>query len=321
MGFTFLRVRQCLKFSKMDHFILGYDDNATYRHLGLVSHALHKSSTNAERMESVVELCCCWPIRGEMSKSCSLQLCSPPAEFSKLIPQAECWDRAAEIVKLRGIGSHFSENACEKASFAFLRQELPVRLANIMKEINLLPDNLLRTPSVGLVQSWYMQSFQEILEFKDKKADDEKVTCDFTDAVIKVRNRHDDVIPTMAQGVLEYKETYGTDPVVSQNVQHFLDRFYMSRISIRMLLNQHTLPFGGKVKVKPAHPKQISSINQHCCVSEAIKDAYENARNLCDSFNECCDICTQRTPRMQHLLVTRISSFITSTPLTSTLLR
>lgn len=44
----------------------------------------------------------------------------------------------------------------------------------------------------------------------------------------------------MAQGVVEYKEAYGTDPVVSQNLQYFLDRFYMSRISIRMLLNQHS---------------------------------------------------------------------------------
>lgn len=62
----------------------------------------------------------------------------------------------------------------------------------------------------------------------------------FTDAVIKIRNRHNDVVPTMAQGVVEYKEAYGTDPVVSQNLQYFLDRFYMSRISIRMLLNQHS---------------------------------------------------------------------------------
>ncbi|KAK5890284.1 hypothetical protein CesoFtcFv8_013819 [Champsocephalus esox] len=177
-----------------------------------------------------------------------------------------------------------SENACEKTSFAFLRQELPVRLANIMKEINLLPDNLLRTPSVKLVQGWYMQSFQDILEFKDKNADDEKVTYDFTDAVIKVRNRHNDVIPTMAQGVVEYKEAYGTDPVVSQNVQYFFDRFYMSRISIRMLLNQHTLLFGGKVKVNPAHPKHIGSIDPNCRVSAVIKDAYENARNLCDRY-------------------------------------
>lgn len=47
-----------------------------------------------------------------------------------------------------------SSNACEKTSFTFLRQELPVRLANIMKEINLLPDRVLGTPSVQLVQSW-----------------------------------------------------------------------------------------------------------------------------------------------------------------------
>uniref|UniRef100_A0A8C7R2R5 Protein-serine/threonine kinase n=1 Tax=Oncorhynchus mykiss TaxID=8022 RepID=A0A8C7R2R5_ONCMY len=176
------------------------------------------------------------------------------------------------------------ENACEKTSFAFLRQELPVRLANIMKEINLLPDNLLKTPSVRLVQSWYMQSLQDIIEFKEKDADDEKVTYDFTDAVIKIRNRHNDVIPTMAQGVVEYKETYGTDPIVSQNVQYFLDRFYMSRISIRMLLNQHTLLFGGKVRVNPAHPKQIGSIDPHCSVTEVVRDAYENARNLCDRY-------------------------------------
>lgn len=177
-----------------------------------------------------------------------------------------------------------SENACERTSFVFLRQELPVRLANIMKEINLLPDNLLKTPSVQLVQSWYLQSLKEILDFKDQSAENEKVIYDFTDAVIKIRNRHNDVIPTMAQGVVEYKECYGTDPVSSQNVQYFLDRFYMSRISIRMLLNQHTLLFGGKVKVNPAHPKQIGSIDPSCNVVEVIKDAYENASRLCDLY-------------------------------------
>jgi hypothetical protein len=44
----------------------------------------------------------------------------------------------------------------------------------------------------------------------------------------------------MAQGVLEYKDTYGDDPVSNQNIQYFLDRFYLSRISIRMLINQHS---------------------------------------------------------------------------------
>uniref|UniRef100_A0A8C6WTJ0 Protein-serine/threonine kinase n=1 Tax=Neogobius melanostomus TaxID=47308 RepID=A0A8C6WTJ0_9GOBI len=167
-----------------------------------------------------------------------------------------------------------SENACEKTSFAFLRQELPVRLANIMKEINLLPDNLLRTPSVRLVQSWCAHCIMFYYHYNNY----------FIDTVIKIRNRHNDVIPTMAQGVVEYKDAYGMDPVVSQNLQYFLDRFYMSRISIRMLMNQHTLLFGGKVKVNPAHPKQIGGIDPHCYVSDVIKDAYENARNLCDRY-------------------------------------
>lgn len=46
------------------------------------------------------------------------------------------------------------ENACEKTSYMFLRKELPVRLANTMREVNLLPDNLLSQPSVRLVQKW-----------------------------------------------------------------------------------------------------------------------------------------------------------------------
>lgn len=57
-------------------------------------------------------------------------------------------------------------NACEKKSFVFLRKELPVRLANIMKEIALLPDNLLRMPSVGLVSTWYEQSFEEVIKYE-----------------------------------------------------------------------------------------------------------------------------------------------------------
>ncbi|OXB65828.1 hypothetical protein ASZ78_002747 [Callipepla squamata] len=221
-----------------------------------------------------------------------------------------------------------SENACEKTSFMFLRQELPVRLANIMKEISLLPDNLLRTPSVQLVQSWYVQSLQEILDFKDKSSEDagaihswpvfslqeaepwyfctqpssfswadtqfargfnslesEHLTMyrfSFTDTVIKIRNRHNDVIPTMAQGVIEYKESFGIDPVTSQNVQYFLDRFYMSRISIRMLLNQHSLLFGGKSN--PAHPKHIGSIDPSCNVVGVIRDGYESAKSLCDLY-------------------------------------
>ncbi|XP_021095821.1 pyruvate dehydrogenase kinase, isozyme 2 isoform X2 [Heterocephalus glaber] len=175
-----------------------------------------------------------------------------------------------------------SSNACEKTSFTFLRQELPVRLANIMKEINLLPDRVLSTPSVQLVQSWYVQSLLDIMEFLDKDPEDHRTLSQFTEALVTIRNRHNDVVPTMAQGVLEYKDTYGDDPVSNQNIQYFLDRFYLSRISIRMLINQHTLIFEGSTN--PAHPKHIGSIDPNCNVSEVVKDAYDMAKLLCDKY-------------------------------------
>ncbi|KAL4840629.1 hypothetical protein H8958_004976 [Nasalis larvatus] len=139
-------------------------------------------------------------------------------------------------------------------------------------------------PTAHFIISKYIQSLQELLDFKDKSAEDAKAIYDFTDTVIRIRNRHNDVIPTMAQGVIEYKESFGVDPVTSQNVQYFLDRFYMSRISIRMLLNQHSLLFGGKGKGSPSHRKHIGSINPNCNVVEVIKDGYENARRLCDLY-------------------------------------
>ncbi|KAK1805684.1 hypothetical protein P4O66_019241 [Electrophorus voltai] len=175
-----------------------------------------------------------------------------------------------------------STNACEKTSFAFLRQELPVRLSNTLKEINLLPDKLLGTPSVQLVQSWYVQSLIELLEYLGKRPDDQKVLQEFVEALVIIRNRHNDVVATMAQGVMEYKDAFGQDPVTSQNIQYFLDRFYMSRISIRMLINQHTLIFDPASQ--PTHPSTIGCIDPHCDVTEVIRDAYECAKMLCVQY-------------------------------------
>lgn len=67
-------------------------------------------------------------------------------------------------------------SACERKSFVFLRKELPVRLANIMKEIHLLPEHLLRMPSVGLVNNLYITSFEEVIDFE--KADINENTLD-----------------------------------------------------------------------------------------------------------------------------------------------
>ena len=55
------------------------------------------------------------------------------------------------------------DNASLKRSFEFLRLEMPVRLANIMQEIHLLPDKLLNTPSGKLVLEMLLIHLQLIL--------------------------------------------------------------------------------------------------------------------------------------------------------------
>ncbi|XP_063698423.1 pyruvate dehydrogenase (acetyl-transferring) kinase, mitochondrial isoform X2 [Culicoides brevitarsis] len=176
----------------------------------------------------------------------------------------------------------FGINACEKKSFTFLRKELPVRLANIMKEIALLPDNLLKQPSVNLVSSWYVKSFEEVIEFE--KADPSPSNLlKFCEQLTKIRDRHSDVVQTMAQGIIELKESREDgiiEPSTELSIQYFLDRLYMSRISIRMLINQHTLIFGDK----PAEGRHVGWIDPTCDPVAVIRDAYENARFLCDQY-------------------------------------
>uniref|UniRef100_A0A8C7LC10 Protein-serine/threonine kinase n=1 Tax=Oncorhynchus kisutch TaxID=8019 RepID=A0A8C7LC10_ONCKI len=174
------------------------------------------------------------------------------------------------------------ENACEKTSYVFLRKELAVRGANTMKEINLLPSDLRIQPSVKLVHSWYIQSFEELLDYEHRGPEDSRTLNDFLDTLVKIRNRHNEVVPTMAQGVIEYKQKFGFDPFISSNVQYFLDRFYTNRISFRMLINQHTLLFGDDRTT--SHPKHIGSIDPTCNVPEVVKDAYETAKMLCEQY-------------------------------------
>ena len=143
----------------------------------------------------------------------------------------------------------FGRNETEQKSFNFLRQEIPVRLSNIMKEINLLPGNLLHMPSVVILQvndvftyvysessdtepvvficinlistlqDWYSQSFRDLMEFDEgklKELDDEAL-AKFCQTLKTIQTRHTNVVQTMAQGVLELKDSH---PV--HNLKSFL---------------------------------------------------------------------------------------------------
>jgi pyruvate dehydrogenase kinase 2/3/4 len=230
----------------------------------------------------------------------------------------------------------------------FLAEELPIRLAHRVQELDELPDGLNEMPSVQKVKEWYAQSFEEITQLprpdlgrnvKDRLTRPAKhsgrapiqlseatpnpsidegdssgwgglsngngngkpksltrryfATVDdtgdwppdlhlynqrFAQTLNKIKRRHDSVVTTMAQGILEYKRRRQRMQIDS-SIQAFLDRFYMSRIGIRMLIGQHI------ALTDQSHHRDPSYVGIICTktnVKDLAEEAIENARFVCE---------------------------------------
>lgn len=116
------------------------------------------------------------------------------------------------------------------------------------------------------------------------------------DTLTKIKKRHDATVATMAQGVQEWKHA-NKIVFVNSRIQTFLDRFYMSRIGIRMLIGQHiALIMSQKSPTKtrisnffnsagssPDNSKKyVGVICTDCNVSEIADDAIETAKYICE---------------------------------------
>lgn len=282
----------------------------------------------------------------------------------------------------------------------FIVEELPIRLAKKVKDLENVPLGLNEMPSTIQVKNWYAQSFQELTELHKPKISDElakllskgaskhslpadsinekphtkqeihripdllednpAINNIFSDDGIVVRHhhhhhsisrarprlndntqtrvesptygmsyfnpcpgnivwpkevydynklvretleiikkRHDATVATMAQGVQEWKNKNQTVMVNSQ-IQTFLDRFYMSRIGIRMLIGQHialnmaqnsptkqrlsSLINGSQGTTKKPRSNYVGVICTDCNVGEIAEDAIETAKYICEEY-------------------------------------
>ncbi|XP_076941995.1 pyruvate dehydrogenase (acetyl-transferring) kinase, mitochondrial-like [Bidens hawaiensis] len=93
-----------------------------------------------------------------------------------------------------------------------------------------------------------------------------------------IKVRHNNVVPTMALGVQQLKKDL--DPKLDykdlDDIHQFLDRFYMSRIGIRMLIGQHVA-----MHEPNPQPDRIGYIHTKMSPVEVARNASEDARSLC----------------------------------------
>ncbi|KAI9820671.1 MAG: hypothetical protein M1827_005040 [Pycnora praestabilis] len=100
----------------------------------------------------------------------------------------------------------------------------------------------------------------------------------FAQTLDGIKRRHDSVVTTIAQGILEYKRKRQRMQI-DNNIQVFLDRFYMSRIGIRMLIGQHIALTDQKHSTEPNY---VGIICTKTNVRELAQEAIENARFVCE---------------------------------------
>ncbi|KAK4555542.1 [Pyruvate dehydrogenase (acetyl-transferring)] kinase isozyme 2 [Recurvomyces mirabilis] len=100
----------------------------------------------------------------------------------------------------------------------------------------------------------------------------------FAQTLQKIKRRHDPVVTTVAQGILEYKRKRQRMQI-DHHIQAFLDRFYMSRIGIRMLIGQHIALTDQRTT---SDPDYVGIICTKTNVRDLAQEAIENARFVCE---------------------------------------
>ena len=161
---------------------------------------------------------------------------------------------------------------------SFLRRELPVRMARRVADLESVP--VLRDMnSVLQVKDAYIQSCMDILNYTSEinsPASEEE----FSRLIEAIYERHGSVLVQMARGAYEFRQTIRrdkgtTDTELEEETHEFLDRFYLCRIGIRVLIGQY---------LALRHPPVTNYIGIICSQTspyEVVKRAIDDAAFMC----------------------------------------
>jgi len=176
------------------------------------------------------------------------------------------------------------------ASVRFLKRELSIRLAHALNDLEGLPSSLLFTAPVQIVREYYRLSFLDMLNFPEVEGKEDPVEYvnRFTTVLKHILIRHRNIVVTLAQGVIQMKKDLQED-TLPEGVQEFLDRFYLMRISMRVLMNQHCELF--KHWLNPNEKQAwrengslVGVVEEDINVRSAVEDAAENGRFLISQY-------------------------------------
>jgi len=164
-----------------------------------------------------------------------------------------------------------------QGSFLFLQKEIPTRLANMIMELKLLPEDLKIQNECAEILNDYISSFRDLIAFENESGTGKSLEK-FNETLNIIRRRHLDTVPLMAQAVIKLNHSQSTSDGVNDTIQYFLDRLYINRISIHMLISHYNALLGQSKTLTG----MVGTIDQNCDIMAICNDAYDAAAVLCD---------------------------------------
>jgi pyruvate dehydrogenase kinase 2/3/4 len=168
---------------------------------------------------------------------------------------------------------------------SFIRKEMPIRLACRIQDLDQVP--MMRDmPSVQAVKDIYIQSFLELIEQpKIRTPQDERA---FASLLENLSTKHSNILMQMARGAYELRQAVKAGDIQGSThngqlefenmdqCHEFLNRFYMSRIGIRVLAGQYLALRGEPL------PTYVGMICSHTSPYELVERVIHDATLMCE---------------------------------------
>jgi pyruvate dehydrogenase kinase 2/3/4 len=202
---------------------------------------------------------------------------------------------------------------CQVASF--IHHEMPIRLARRIKDLDQIP-GMKDMTSVQAVKDIYISSFLSLI--KEPAIQDDVVReALFARKLEVLYERHSAVLVQMAKGAYELRSQIQDSGGLNkkhdtldfehwQECHSFLDRFYMSRIGIRVLAGQYL------ALRRPPMENYIGLICQTTSPHQVVQLAVDDASYMCHShfgaapqvrIHGCLDMTFAYIPTQLHYIL------------------
>lgn len=155
----------------------------------------------------------------------------------------------------------------------FLHDELPIRLAQRVRQLRDMPMGLSNVGSIREVRKMYEHSFKLIKSIPKPRSKDQEQ--DFTTLIHDIKEKHRHLQLHVAEGLQELCTT--SPEAIKFDFSSSLDAFYSNRIGIRLLIGQH-------VALHTPRDGYVGVIKTHCRMMDCCQMAVTAASELCSHY-------------------------------------